>query len=217
MDESVVQEVVRQYGMQMSARGQIRGFTYRALKTVYAAAQRQQLIDFGYPDRRIDVTSPDAIVRIGQFADEEAARIPRAYNDYLAGVLRKLPDDATVPEIQRAVKAFREAVATYNRETLIPRQERWTRSTARKDLMERNHTADGSRTLAEAVPWRWVQKTDYADPCAEAAAMSPAPLDQLLSATGGRMPGVHFGCQCDCYPERPEPDLLPPLGSLVLG
>lgn len=211
--------LVRQYGMTDTpgTRSQIRGFTARALAKTYGAEQRDLLMAWGYPDRRVRVTSQDVLDNLHAFSADEAARIPGAYNDRLLAVVSKLPDEANEAEIRAVVQQFRDDVKTYNAEHLIPRQERFSRHLARRDLLTKNRDAQTGRRLVDVVPVRWVRQAgDQPDPCGDAEARSPAPLDVLIGIAGS-MPPVHFGCACDAVPETPEPAQLPHDEYLAVG
>jgi len=173
-----------------------------ALLALYRRRTRQTLDALGLTTAPV-VVSASTMAWLTAFANDRAVKAQRGINLRLEQAVTELPDDADAGVQRAALQQARTEMRDYNGAWLAP----FLISTvAHQELVDTYRDLPSSTpdiSLADAVPWTWEQFTSNPDDCAEAAAASPASLDDLLAITGG-MPAVHEKCQCTCTPGREE-------------
>jgi hypothetical protein len=90
----------------------------------------------------------------------------------------------------------RNATDRYNAKTLIPFMVGFAAVAALVDTYQSIDSNVDGKSVAQAIDWTWTQNSDFPDECMDAAAASPAPLDELL-AIGGGAPPAHPNCNCE--------------------
>lgn len=155
-----------------------------ALLLIYAGKRQQALAQLGREVATGDLP-PDAVATVQAFADDRAQKIQDGVNSRMDG-----SDDPT---------ATAHSIDEYNATVLLPFLQSWASHRGTLDAYQETPGQTPGSTAATDRQWLWAQQTDFEDDCSEAAAASPASLDDLLSITGAPPP-VHERCQCTLAP-----------------
>jgi hypothetical protein len=145
---------------------------------------------------------------LATFAVQRARLIQVGINDRVSAALDALPDDADQQATDAALAAVRQSVETHHTDKLLPVliSAAWHQATV--DTYQNTESSQPDKSLADVTPWTWTQYTEFEDDCQDAAAASPASLDDLLAIAGDKPP-LHVGCGCTLDPGDTDPADLP--------
>jgi hypothetical protein len=161
-----------------------------ALTAIWLARRQAIEADLG---KEISTELPAAVVdKIAAFAEDRSGKIQDGVNEYFQSALDALPPDASPEQIATTIRNTATEIDQHNQGPLSDYVDSWGDHQALYDTYDEYDALGG-------MDWYWQQSTDWPDECMEAEAASPAPMDELMSITGG-MPPVHLNCQCDCFP-----------------
>lgn len=174
-----------------------------ALLLTYRGTVRESLDRLGRIDVAVAITA-EQHATIAAFAAKRAEQIQRGVARFTAAALADLPDDASADQRQQALQQAHQSMDRYNNTVLAAFLISWAKHRALIDTYTAQDATDpqaaaAGQTAADERLWSWQQSTDFPDECGDAMDASPAPLDDLLSITGGPPPR-HERCQCELSP-----------------
>jgi hypothetical protein len=164
---------------------------------MYLGAKREAHYALGVS--QAPAADDDQRAEIIDFAAQRAQLVQTGINTRVAAAVAALGDRPAEDEVRAAVHAALAEIATYHAAVLIPYITSWAYHRGLVDAYHETIDPATGRPHAESQQWIWTQTTDCVDDCTEAAAASPASVDDLIAIAGGPPP-AHPRCACDLAP-----------------